>query len=104
MHLVTHENSIATSRYYVFRYIKEFTGLSLSLIGLYTFNKNHATVLSGIKRLKNFEDTEQDVRDNVAYFNREIKKIFEPDYKPKTDSNKALKITMGKARLHHSIK
>lgn len=104
MHSKSQEPNIVIARHYVFKYVKEFTKLSLAMIGKHTFLKDHATVLWGLKKIKYYEETEQDTRDNIAYFDKCIKPIFKPDYIFVGDVNKALKSYQNRARLFHSVK
>lgn len=104
MHSLSRKPEIVISRYYVYKYVKSFAKLSLSSTGQYTFKLAHDTVYNGLTKLKNYEDTEETVRENIKHFDRVITPIFEPNYIFIKDSNYTLKSYQNRARLFHSVK
>lgn len=73
-----------TARHFTFLFYKEMTNLSLADIGA-KCNKDHATALHGIKKIRNYIETEKKTRSQYfdlvelinAYYNNKLLKTLE---------------------------
>ena len=60
-----------TIRQYIYYFAKKYLRMSLAKIGKY-FNKDHATVLHGLRTLNNLIDTDYKVREKISLYESKI--------------------------------
>lgn len=73
MNSKTRKRNIVQARQITMYFAKEHTKASLTTIGLYCGNKDHATVLHSCRTVKNLIETDRDFKNSVEDLNRMIK-------------------------------
>ena len=104
IHIRTRDDQAVLARYFVYKYTRKHTRLSLAVIASNTFNQNHATIINGLRKLGEVIDTDKEVRDHDAYFEIEMKYIFSDGAHVNLNDSYSLIGYQTRARLYHSIK